>query len=164
MTPRTEKKQLSKAAAIAIIVAAVLLALSLASCKTIKEIEVHEVVIRDTIIEHSTDTLRVDRVKHDSINVYILDTSYVDAVGTQHHDRKEIRYNSSSVSNEEYRSVLADNERLRSQVEELKNEKEVVKEVEKKVYVWWPFAVVIGVIVAGCTFMMARRKPKKNAI
>lgn len=124
MIPYTEEKQLSKAAAIAIIVAAVLFALSLASCRTTHEVE--KVYIHDTIKQ--TSVLR-------------------DSIDRWHTHYEYIRGDTIVISDtfNAYKYVSIHDTLIQRDIEY--RDKEVMKEVEKMVYVWWPFAAAFTVLL-----------------
>lgn len=130
-----------------------------ASSRTIDKVnevrEVYEgktVIVQDTVLVH--DTTRVNVEVYDTTRVSVTENNYTDADGVMHSDRTERVEVSHNERNDAYRALERENKELRHECDSLRNvsqkvvEKERERIVEKKVYVWWPFAAGMIAILA----------------
>lgn len=135
---------------------------SVTSCKSAGKIEyvtkteyVHDTM---TQTEYVHDTTKTTEVRVDSVDRLVEITVYVDSNGVVH--EKEVErltryiYDLKDAYNS-YEHVL--NERIAELKSELES-KEETKIVEKKVYVWWPLWVAVGLIVAAVVGVLVFEK------
>ena len=146
--------------------------LSMAGCASSKTIERAEevrevydgktVVVQDTVVVH--DTTRVNVEVYDTTRVSVTENNYTDADGVVHSDRTERVEVSHSERNDAYRALERENKELRHECDSLRNvsqkvvEKERERIVEKRVYVWWPFAVGFLLFAVGCWLFVNKRR------
>lgn len=104
--------------------------------------------VHDTMTEYVHDTTKITEVRIDSVDRLVEKTIYIDSNGVVHEREVErltrYIYDLKDAYNS-YEYVLQ--ERI-SELEQELESKEETKVVEKKVYVWWPCWVVLGIAVA----------------
>ena len=134
----------------------------LLSCKGTQKIEyvtkteyVHDTA---TKLEYIHDTTKTTEVRVDSVDRLVEITVYVDSNGVVHEREVErltrYIYDLKDAYNS-YEHVLQ--ERIAELKQELES-KEETKIVEKKVYVWWPLWVAIGLIVTAVAAVVVFEK------
>lgn len=134
----------------------------LISCKGTQKIEyvtkteyVHDTA---TKLEYIHDTTKTTEVRVDSVDRLVEITVYVDSNGVVHEREVErltrYIYDLKDAYNS-YEHVLQ--ERIAELKQELES-KEETKVIEKKVYVWWPLWVAIGLIVTAVAAVVVFEK------
>lgn len=101
--------------------------------------------VHDTMTEYVHDTTKTTEVRIDSVDRLVEKTIYVDSNGVVH--EKEVEKLTKYIYDlkdaySSYEHVMQ--ERIDKLKEELEQKKET-KIIEKKVYVWWPCWVVLGI-------------------
>ena len=111
-----------------------------------------------TKLEYIHDTTKTTEVRVDSVDRLVEITVYVDSNGVVHEREVErltrYIYDLKDAYNS-YEHVLQ--ERIAELKQELES-KEETKVVEKKVYIWWPLWVAIGLIVTAVAAVVVFEK------
>lgn len=146
------------AAAIFFIVLAILV--MCCSCSSVKQTEyvTKTEYVHDTTKEYVHDTVMTTVVKTDSVDRLVEKTVYIDSNGNLHEKEIEKLTHYIYDSQEKYQAV---NKMLEQRISELNEQLEQKKEarvVEKKVYVWWPLWVAIGLIVVAVAAVVVFEK------
>jgi len=122
---------------------------TLAGCSGTKEISyvTDTVIVTDTVKETTHDTVKTNVYIHDSIDREVEKIVYVDSNGVVHERERErlTKYIYSKTEEYQAREALLESriEKLQKQLEQ----KQEVVTVEKKVTVWWPLWVAIGLLL-----------------
>lgn len=132
------------------------------SCSSVRQAEyiTKTEYVHDTTktTEYLHDTTKTTEVRIDSVDRIVEKTVYVDSNGVVHEREVErltrYIYDLKDAYNS-YEHVLQ--ERIAELKEKLES-KEETKIVEKKVYVWWPLWVAIGLIVAAVAAVVVFEK------
>ena len=124
--------------AVAVIVIAVAILVMCCSCTSTKEVEHiyhHDTVYQNSVVHDSVDRWHThyEFIKGDTL--HMIDTFY--------RDRWHVAHDTA------YKTVVDVQTR------------DVEKVVEKKVYVWWPLWVVLGLFVAGVVWWLIDRRKNK---
>lgn len=126
--------------------------LSLASCKGMEKIQyvTRTEYVYDTMTrtEYVHDTTKTTEVKIDSVDRLVEKIVYVDSNGIVHEKELERLTHYIHESQEEYKAINQVLEQRISQLQQELSQKEETKVVEKKVYVWWPLWVAVGIVAA----------------
>ena len=116
-------------------------------CRGVEKIEyvTKTEYVHDTMTEYVHDTTKTTEIRIDSVDRLVEKTIYIDSNGVVH--EKEVEKLTKYICDlkdaySSYEHVMQ--ERIDKLKEELEQKKET-KIVEKKVYVWWPCWVVLGI-------------------
>ena len=135
---------------VAIVIVTFICCLMFSGCSSTNHLrETTKMVQVDTVYVSSVvhDTLKTVMVVHDSVDRVVERTVYVDSNGVVHEKEVERLTRLIDRNAEQYKAT---NQMLTEKIARLKKllkEKEEIKVVEKKVYVWWPCWVVLGIAV-----------------
>ena len=118
------------------------------SCKASDHLrESTQMVQKDTVYLSTVthDTIKTVEVVRDSVDRVVEITTYIDSNGVIH--EKEIERLTRYINHnaEVYESTTRLLQERIAKLKEQLREKEEIKVVEKKVYVWWPCWVVLGI-------------------
>ena len=103
-------------------------------------------------VEH--DTIKTVEVVHDSVDRVVERTVYVDSNGVIHEKEVDRLTRYINRNAEVYESTTRLLQERISQLKEQLQKKQETKVVEKKVYVWWPLWVALGLIVGFVAFIL----------
>lgn len=127
--------------------------------------ETTRIVQVDTVYVSSMvhDTLKTVIIVHDSVDRVVERTVYVDSNGIVHEKEVERLTQIIDRNAEQYKMT---NQILKEKIAQLKEQLENNKETivqEKKVYVWWPCLILVGLILAGCAWWLIKHRFNKLA-
>ena len=136
---------------VAVVIVAFICCLMFGGCASTNHLrETTKMVQVDTVYVSSVvhDTLKTVMVVHDSVDRVVERTVYVDSNGVVHEKEVERLTRLIDRNAEQYKATNQMLTEKIARLEEQLKEKEEIKVVEKKVYVWWPCLVLVGLILA----------------
>lgn len=151
----------------ALAAALICLAVSAASCRSVKEIQ----IVTDTVAYHDTteiyihDTTKIKEVKYDSVDHLVEKTVYVDTNGVVHEREVEKLTHYIYLQDEQYRVMESYYKNKVSELKKKLEEKAKVEYVEKKLNWYQKTWIALGwcfiaaLVVAGvCIYFKVKKK------
>ena len=151
----------------ALAAALICLAVSAASCRSVKEIQtaIDTVVVSDTLEVFVHDTTKIKEVRYDSVDRIVEKTVYVDTNGVVHEREVEKLTHYIFLQDEQYKEMRS---YYRNKVSELEKKLEENKEIEyvEKELNWyqktmigfgWCFIIALSV-TAACLFVKHKKQ------